>query len=476
MAIKVQLKQMRSLCLALGLLTVAASAVRAGVDFTRSGYRSATLFTDGADNHWAGGGSFVEGQFSAGALGQTWRLRVAHVRPESDLHWASGERPVSSGGDDRLTGRLLLRKPYVQTTLQMETRGRIMVSSLSYRLLHDSRMEWSAGVEVRPHPRIGGGIRTGRVFPWPAYSELSYEYAGSDQIAAREGGVLHWRGYGQTTDVTLRFMPISGLAIETARRQVRLEPGQPADETASGSYSAAVDGFWSEQSFRAEYLLRADWCAVTRYRRLRAETRLRGFSARDVFAHFGVVEAEGLLWSVQLDHADRFLKYLSGHLSGEARGVVEAWPFAEGLMRFLGERRHVAVTGDVTWHLVSAGGRMWDSGRYRIHGVLDFLHIAPDLRYATWRPLLFGFGIDDLENGRFKITAADLIRLQLKPAVRFGNWLLAFEVSQWLPLSVREAVNETSSKTAGERGETVSGDGPRTWAGLTLSIQLRSEF
>jgi hypothetical protein len=156
------------------------------------------------------------------------------------------------------------------------------------------------------------------------------------------------------------------------------------------------------------------------------------------FAHFGVVDADGNVQSLELDFRGWVLHARVGHAAGQAKGVVEAWPFLDGLESLLGERRHITAEGDVDWKHISLTRSIWNPGLHRLNVQLDYLHVVPDLHYATWRPAAFGFGVDDLREDSWDIVRADLLRVQVNPVLRWNRWFVDLSFSQWIPIAIKK--------------------------------------
>ncbi|MCK4857478.1 MAG: hypothetical protein KAT58_05895, partial [candidate division Zixibacteria bacterium] len=203
-----------------------------------------------------------------------------------------------------------------------------------------------------------------------------------------------------------------------------------------GTYTAHVYGTWSHKAANFRYQ-KEEVLLDVGFRDLNLNLdSLLALDGGFKFAYFNVIDMYGLDWRFQLRKSRWLIVLNLGQASGEVKGVIQAWPFLHGLYRFLGERRHIVLTGRVSWSYLMLGLPIKSQGVFRMTGELSHLRINPDLRYKTWRPLFMGMGADDMRNGGFDIIHASLLRLCLKPDIVFRHWQLSVEVAQWLPISV----------------------------------------
>lgn len=460
------------------------SAAHVKLDYSRVGYRTFDVFAGGDRSRWRIGESYTEAQMSTETFGVRWSLNFAQSFPDGDLRWgsyaSSNSLASTTGGSDngKLSGRVFFQDSYFQTVVSAELLDRGGSTSLGWRRKSGDRHEISARLRVQPFGFLKAAIKRSREYTLPSYSELFYEYTDSEGALEREGGRLHWRAPSWVTEVRFHTTPANHLVLESAIREVDWKPDEPEPgESSPGTYVGVPDGFLSDGRIRAVYVTRGGWSVTVEFRRIRLDTRLRAYDGGRLFAHFGIVKANGRQWSLGAEHDDWFLRLHTGEAEGEIKGVVEAWPFAKGLLRFLGERRHFVGEGDVNWKYATVGRSLWNNRKVRVNASFDYLRILPDLKYATWRPVLFGFGVDDLKSERLELVRADLVRVRLKPTMRWRCWQLELDIAQWLPLSTKKAGREHPGEpTAGQIEPSSSETSEYSWGGFSAAVSLGARF
>lgn len=468
-------------CLAVPVFEIA----RAGIDYTGISYRTTTVFSEGDQNRWWMGESDTRVSLSTINFGLKLKLDISHSRPEGDLRWGYDKETLSLSdiGDSqngRLSGRIFFQEQYIQSLVSVSALSDKISTSLGWRYLSSDRQEYSAKIWLQPLQNLGVGIKRSNTYPLPSYSELFYTYRSNGELD-REGGKLNWSAPAWVTEFTVNLSLLESINIESVIKEFDFKPQTPViGESSPGIYLGVIDGLWYDSRISAGYQIKPDRSVALTYRQIGIHNRLRMYDGGQQFANFGIVEADSRIWSFGFEYKNWLLNLQSGFGEGEFKGVLEAWPFVDGLLQFLGERRHFIGVAEVDWRMATLGGPIFDSRRLYLNASLDYLHIVPDLRYATWRPKMFGMGYDDLKGGRLDIIRADLIRLALRPAFRFSRFIIEFDISQWLPLSVKKS-------ESGQEGSAPSPDpspeNPNTseekrnlWGGFNATVNVRVEF
>ncbi len=468
-------------CLAVPMVNI----VRAGVDYTGISYRTTTVFSEGDQNRWWMGEAYTQASYSTENLGLKMRFDFSHSRPEGDLRWGYDKNApsLSDVGDSQngqLSGRIFFQEQYIQSLVSVSALSDKISTSLGWRYLSSDRQEYSAKIWLQPMQNLGVGIKRSNTYPLPSYSELFYTYRSNGELN-REGGRLNWFAPAWVTEFTVNLSLLESINIESTIREFDFRPRTPGiGESSPGTYLGVIDGFWYDSRISAGYQTKSDWSVALTYRQIGIHNRLRMYYGGQQFANFGIVEADSRIWSFGFEYKNWLLDFQSGFGEGELKGVVKAWPFVDGLLQFLGERRHFIGVAEVDWRMATLGGPIFDSRRLSLVASLDYLHIVPDLRYATWRPKMFGMGYDDLKGGRLNIIRADLIRLAIKPAFRFSRFIIEFDVSQWLPLSVKKSESKSEAPTPSPEpppeNPKTSEEKRNLWGGFNATVNIRVEF
>jgi hypothetical protein len=455
-----------------------------GIDYTRVGYRTTTVFSEDDQNRWRIGESYAEARFTTDAFGLQMGFNIAHSRPDGDLRWGYNKEVLSlsdigDANNGKLSGRMFFQEPYIQTVFSLTTPGNKFSTSLGWRHKNRERQEFSGEVWFQPFQTLGAGGKLSKAYPIPVYSELFYTYRNND-VLAREGGKLNWCAPAYITEFKLLFSPLERISVESIIQETNFKPETPTNgESPHGTYLGVFDGLWYDSRITTRYMIKPQWRITLEYRQMGAHARLRLYDGGQKFGHFGVIKADTRYWSLKTKYNNWYMNFRTGSGEGELKGVLEAWPFVEGLLQFLGERRHFVGVADINWKAASFGGRLFDFRRIYLNASLDYLNITPDMRYATWRPKAFGMGFDDLKGGHLDLARADLIRLVLKPVLRFNRWRVEFDISQWIPLLTEKFDTEQSSSPSPEpspESAKTSDKKKNIWGGFTAVVSLKAEF
>ncbi|MCX6827114.1 MAG: hypothetical protein NTV06_07620, partial [candidate division Zixibacteria bacterium] len=99
----------------------------------------------------------------------------------------------------------------------------------------------------------------------------------------------------------------------------------------------------------------------------------------------------------------------------------------------------------------------------------------PDIRYSTWRPIIFGVGIDDLKSGRLGAEKFYLACIHINPEIRFKQMTLTFNMTQWLPLSKKLFKGRSAASSSEGTAVADKSNDPR-WKGFGFSASLNVQY
>jgi hypothetical protein len=297
----------------------------------------------------------------------------------------------------------------------------------------------------------------------------------TDVFAHGEGGQLKWLTETSTWKYTINVAPARWWSISSDVRISNVSPvSVEVPLSLPSGYLATCEGLWRQGILRCEIGLYGTAPVTGEYREASADLRLSGFSNGRRFAHFGKVMFSLHLWSVQWARDSLQIKLQSGSAQGDLAGTVESWPFTSGLAQFLGDRRHLVGTGSLSWKSIDLSDRFHIGKPLWLLIGLKYLYLEPDVRYVSWRPLAFGFGVDDLQSGRLEIRDAHLIRLELGPNISFQRWLVKLNVGQWIPILMRKELSPSDSSNSDFKDSDLTdrSDKPYRHNGLSFSASL----
>lgn len=168
--------------------------------------------------------------------------------------------------------------------------------------------------------------------------------------------------------------------------------------------------------------------------------QVRGYTEGLRFGQMGVLEATWHSWQLSAASGSR-VSWTAAVSGGAAElftsGVIKFWPFSEGLVELLGQRRHVEISGRVTWWQAGGGISVTPVRILRLEAGLDCYRIQPELSLFSWQPLLFGLGVSDPAWEQLEISRVDLGSLRVGT-----NWTpvrgiqLHVSARQWFPFAI----------------------------------------
>lgn len=453
----------------IGLLGLLAATVAAGEstdDFAlrpdsrlvfESGYNADKLFNDGPTRRWSMGGTYTALTLNRSYQGWYCTFALRHTSPHGSISYSE------SGG------LVLLARPpepHVRALLSARSSNGKISTGIWWQIGREDQQEGGIAGQWQPVQSLCASLEYSHHHPLAFQTELYYD---------GEGGLLEWSAPASVWRYTVHITSANWWSISSETSVANLSPGQPQDgNTLSNGYLAAVDGLWRDGLFRIETVPFAYAKIAGEYREISADTRLQGFWDGHRFAHFGVLEFAARLWSLRFTLGHFQVRLEKGKAEGDLAGTVEAWPFTEGLARFIGERRHLVGTGVLTWKGTDLSDDIRIGRRVRLRTGLRYLYVEPDVRYTTWRPVAFGLGIDDLQWGRLEVRSAHLLHIALKPQVDFHQWSLELAAGQWIPLAVRKG-SATSGNNTGDSDvppPSAQTDNSRRHSGFSFSANL----
>ncbi len=462
--------------MALLALGFSVSEAEVHVGSSSSDYRTTTVFSSGQGDHWTMGASRNDGHLSMDARGIAWQLHFTYTYPTGDLRFGLPDQwnwAEQTGSTNRFRGKLVLFEPSISSRLRAGLWHDRAALEIESRVRTDDLIGLMAGVRLRPTDFLTAGIRRGHVHPEPAASELYYDFTDLNGEFDRVGGTLDWSIPTWLTEVEIAVNPAQGLSLSSKIRDADMTPTSPTmSGEPSGNYRLALSGTACDGTAAIEYTLTPNWRGWANARHVRLDARLMGYDGGERFAHFGIVHAYFDRQSVGIQYRRSSFSVGSGSGEGALMGSVEVWPFATGLLRLLGERRQIVVEGTLRWKEAALCGPMVTGRWFNLEAAVDWLRLQPEATLKTWRPAVFGISIDDLKSDRLDLVRADLVRLRLMPSVRIREFLVAFDVSQWIPVSVRKQEKPSGSVGPGTGVPSDEGGGRRTWGGFSASVRL----
>jgi hypothetical protein len=451
----------------------------AGIDYSNFDYRSTTVFIDDDNNRWIMGTSSQTVQASTKARGFRFKLRFNHLLPDGDLRWGTVPSLNSyTDGSGKFAGRVYFQDESIQTVLTVETLMKNISASFGWRRKAGNRNEVSASIRLQPLKSLRWGLKRSKEHPLPQSSELFYSYMNPDGTPNHEGGKISWAAPAWSTEMNMWVHPLQDITLEWRVKNADIRSREPQfGESSLGTYLGVVDGLYRDGQILARYTKISGLEVIAEYRRINADIRLRGYDGGGLFAYFGLINADGEQWGLRIRRFSWFLHLYSGRADGDMGGTVEAWPFIDGLLRFLGERRQFLAKANINWKFLTAGRQVWHYGNLVLNVSTDYLNVEPDVRFATWRPLMFGLGIDDLRGEHLQLIRADLLRLRINPALRWHSLVAELDVSQWLPISTKK-IDRISEPGDGPPDTTTQPEKTKTrfWDGFSILFRLRTGF
>jgi len=449
-------------------------------DFSSLGHQTQLVYRDGHSSRWIMHRSFLESHLSFQKMGLDWQAGLHHFEPSGDLRWgyygheSSAPSPNDDDNGGRLSGRVYLFEPYTSLSLISELPSGYIRGRVEIRYRRDDRIEFGGKAWVRPVSFVAAYLGLERYYPFPDYSELFYLPFSADDLVGAEGGKLFWNVPASKVDAGCVLKHQDRMALDYRYVQTGLLSERPEyGDFPSSTYTAQLFGGWKYHEAGLTIKTGREWENRLQYRKISLATdSLTAHDGGLKFGHFGVVEGDGYMWSYGVDYKTINLALDWGRIRGRLQGSIEAWPFLEDLYRFLGERRHFIAEGSVRWFHAASWHGLYSNAWFGIEGGIDYVRISPEARYATWRPYMFGWGIDDLRVGQLDLIRADLIRVKLRPEIKWSYFNFLLDISQWAPVSDAYRSENRSGADSGAGSADGLGDGRDVWGGFSISVTV----
>ncbi|UCC44903.1 MAG: hypothetical protein JSU65_02960 [Candidatus Zixiibacteriota bacterium] len=431
------------------------SRLQPGIGFS-SGYRSRGLEFDRRPDELLSGDAFTSVSVTRSRERWRWRLDLTHRRPHGE--W-------TTVGKDGLVFKLPSPEPSLSSSLSFATSSENARARMWYTALDRRSDEIGFQLYWQPLRVVAVGTDISTIQPLPRSVLLTYR---------DEGGWIDFQSKTRGFTYWLEIRASERARLYSSHTSTSLTADDRAAESEAGQgYAASLDGPLRSSCVALTVPVGTHEEVSLSYRELSTHFKLLGFKDGLRFAHFGVVDAEARMYSVNIISRLGRTSLMFGDAHGDFSGSVEAWPFAEGLARFIGERRHLVARGDLSWRggLLSRKFRVMQ--HFRVCSELVYVWVQPDIRHVTWRPIAFGFGMDDLRSGSLSVLRAQILRIKINPQMTLGRFSLSIGASQWIPLEIKRT---GSSQTAGggstEPGEIEPEVGSSSYNGFSFSISL----
>jgi len=399
-----------------------------------------------------GGGSLSFGETSWHLLGAT-RIGgrpLAFAGRLSSPRW-SGRLPAA-GGELRFSGE----RSRVEAGVRVEG----VAPGLSAQVVGPLWTEGGgrqttnlgAGLRYRPRPWLAAqaswrGTRTPEAFSSDLYGQpiaasinLRSEQRRLDarvtlrHRVALEGSIAR-TGYSPIAPATPAFRyeitPAGSSRMDQASARVEVARGLGAlARWTRAGFDAEGEAVWGGERF-----------GRLNYARASLESRLLAFESRG---------AGGTRWLLDAERA---------RAQGEARVVLETWPFTSTLVDLLGLRRIGRVSAEARWHRLHAAVERPLGVAGRAHLGLAWYDVRPVASIESWRPAFLVFGRADDRVDRLGFHRAQLAALSLGGTWRLGGIEHAIAIEQFVFAKTFRTAPAGAAAPAAPSGHPVGDDG-----------------
>ncbi len=428
---------------------------------------------DDAASFHIGGTSY---DIAVDRISSRWRLNFTRFESQDWLAWNSrGSDAIPSDGD-WISVSTPLRDDFSAVAVTYDALpgiGRLeAITRLRDNSCHD--VVFSAG--IRFNRAIQASLTLGSLYLLPSAVSIFYHSGAVDEYLSTEGGILQFRTALNMyrTGLEARLWP--GVSLSYSRTVGDFAETSPDRDV---EFHAIPSGEMRSNAIRFNWVSKDGFQLTAAYEQGMVDGSLRFYSHDDKFGHWGIVDAELSISRAGLEWPGWHLFAEYGDFRGNIAGQITPGPFTEGLAVFLGERRHVIADGNLNWYrlAVGRGGKL--ASWLHMHSIVDFYSLRPRARLTTWRPALYGFGVDDLRHETLDITGLHLMRITVTPQIRYSVFHLTARVSQWIPLGIEQrftpdAQAEDPPPSPAPAGESqVSKNESLTWwDGFSFSLQI----
>lgn len=397
--------------------------------------------------------------------GWTWSAHLSRVTPK-------GEFSYRKIGSDRLS--IGAEPGYWFTKAELQTSDdRARVSSFR-RVRKDAPDDFGGSINLQPVSRISIGA---------SLTHRNWQSTPAEFQVLGEGGQVRLTSPSNTAKLSLQTLLPYGIKLAASTSNMSLTPNENSQVKEKNNFIVTAEGEVNQSKATLVKNIDSNTNLSLGYSSLIASTSVQSFLDGRKFGHFGIVEGEAAIWDASLKRGRQFYGIQFGTFEGEIAGTIQAWPFVSNLLRFLGERRHFRA------NLKADFKRAWFERATDEKGKLDFgfrieyFQIYPQAEWVSWRPLLFGFGVDDLKRDQLDISEAHLMRLQVSPTFRIKQVMVQMVAAQWIPLSVDKMSASKNVIDSGDIGTddpdkqiSASNSGGYQHSGFTLGISLRLDL
>lgn len=403
-----------------------------------TGYRTNQWIGRGSKIGWEPGETYYSVFYGRRLWGWKWTLSARHSKQRGRLAYSNASE---------FKALIRPQQNRLQAAVHIQSNRLNLISGGWWRTATETEFEGGLFFGWRPMRTLFGGIEYSRLQPLANHMELYY---------LQEGGSIKWLAPLSSWSYAIHFMPLEGWTVVSTLSRAHFLPNEAEfREQSVGTYSAAIEGLVRNHTFRAEKSARPNLSWAVEYRQILVDARVLGYDGAFRFAHFGQANFNANIWSVQMRYNHYRLDVQRGVAEGNLAGTVEAWPFVSGLAKFLGDRRHLVSSGVATWYFVNLSDEFTIGRRLFLQAAVRYVHLRPDLRYVSWRPVIFGMGIDDLQSGRWEIRRANLVQAVLSPRLQTRRWTLHLNFSQWIPLSISRYNSQPNNSESSNVGDIV---------------------
>lgn len=389
--------------------------------------------------------------------GWTWTAGISRVTPTGRLsHGKTGKNSISIFAErSHWLTRAELRAPL----------NRVRLGSFR-RIRRYGPDDYGASMDLQPSWRIGFGA---------TFAHRNWRSSGAEFHAMGEGGKVHLNAPSNMFELSLQVQLHDGVMLAASASEMSLTPREDLKGREEFRYQVAAEGVVKQSKITLVKSFDPITDFSIGYYSLTAKTSMESFADGRRFGHFGIVDGEVKTWDARLIRGRQEYGIQFGVFDGEIAGTVKAWPFVSNFLRFLGERRHFRgkVDGDFkrAWFERAAS----DKGKSGFGFRVEYYQINPHATWVSWRPLLFGFGADDLRRDQINIRQAHLMQIQISPAFRLRQLFVQMVASQWVPLSIEKIPPDDAANDSDPLGSSSNSKGYQH-SGFSLGISLRLDI
>ncbi len=260
--------------------------------------------------------------FESNSPAWTWAAGMLHVTPSGELNYGKAD------GDNV---SLFAERAYWLTRAELRTPKNHLRLESFRRIRRSNPDDYGATIQFQPNRWIG--LAT-------TFEHRNWKSFPAEFNVMGEAGSLLLVTPSNMVKFSIRVQMHSGVILTGSASEMSLTPGKDFQGQENLHYLIEVDGLVKQSSTRLVKSFDPITDISVGYYGLAAKTSVESFVDGRRFGHFGIVDGEFDIWDASLRHGRGQFGIRFGSLKAEVAGTVDAWPFASGLLRFLGERRH----------------------------------------------------------------------------------------------------------------------------------------